>query len=114
MQFLQCNQGQGPREEVNEHAWERKERKIEKGPSLASTMGTHKSRRFANAFFLILWAIILATLTIGFFYGLGHAIGNALWLLTICAATTLATVTKYGIGLDGFEYARFPAPEKRE
>ena len=95
-------------------AWERKERKIEKGPSLASTMGTHKSRRFANAFFLILWAIILATLTIGFFYGLGHAIGNALWLLTICAATTLATVTKYGIGLDGFEYARFPAPEKRE
>ena len=28
MQFLQCNQGQGPREEVNEHAWERKERLI--------------------------------------------------------------------------------------
>ena len=64
-------------------------------------MGTHKSRRFANAFFLILWAIIpMGTPTIGFFYGLGHAIGNALWLLTICAATTLATVTKYGIGLD--------------
>jgi len=94
-----------------QEAWARKEARLVASSSAASDAATTSSSRPVAAeqlAVLALWATLIAALTYALCYGFGAGVARLLWLFTAVGAYALAALTKRA-GLDGAEYARFPA-----
>ena len=108
-----------------QEAWARKEARLAASASAAASSAASSSASSAAATYstasslsrpvateqrgvLAFWAALIAALAYALCYGFGAGVARLSWLYTIVGAYVLAAMTKRA-GLDGAEYAAFPA-----
>jgi len=91
-----------------QEAWARKEARLAASTSSSAASSSSRPVATEQRGVLALWAALVAALAYALCYGFGAGVARLLWLYTIVGAYALATLTKRA-GLDGAEFAAFPA-----